>query len=93
MGIFKWNAPFKSLNGKDEIAFRIFRGEREKPVKNASEPYVQSYTCCWDDDPNKRPYTKELKEKPETFIFNLNIDKHEQSIICKPIRSGNYGPD
>ncbi|KAF0420603.1 kinase-like protein [Gigaspora margarita] len=98
-GVILWeissgNPPFKSLNGRDEITFRIYRGEREKPVKDAPDPYVQLYTRCWDEDPNKRPYiqeifeilshiSEELKQKPETNLQSRIIKQEHFDFISK----------
>src|SRR5690348_11174369 len=48
-------------------------GSRDPPVLDAPKEYIELYTKCWDDDPNKRPPCKEIYE--QLNIFYLVIDQ------------------
>ncbi|RIB17418.1 kinase-like domain-containing protein [Gigaspora rosea] len=84
-GVILWEissgrSPFKSLKGRDEITYQIFAGKRETPVEGTPEPYIQLYSRCWDDDPDKRPEIQEVLDdlrtiKKSGILDNLPVEQ------------------
>ncbi|KAF0552577.1 kinase-like protein [Gigaspora margarita] len=54
--------PFQSFKSACEIQMLIFEGKRETPVNGTPQRYVELYTLCWDDSPEKRPDIKKVLE-------------------------------
>jgi len=83
-GIILWKIssglkPFTSLSGMS-VAIYIFQGDRERPIEGTPSQYVELYTNCWDDNPDKRPEMKsvlsilnQLISEPENFHNSMTV--------------------
>ncbi|RIB21670.1 kinase-like domain-containing protein [Gigaspora rosea] len=68
LGVIFWEIssgrpPFESIRTREQVAIKIFQGERETPVENTPELYVTLYKRCWHEDPANRPETTSVLEK------------------------------
>ncbi|KAF0420602.1 kinase-like protein [Gigaspora margarita] len=102
-GVLLWEIsscrlPFESCKSRDEVIFKIFKGIREEPVEGTPKEYVNLYTHCWDEEPNKRPNIQEVFEVlrhlqlKETNMGNPIQPQNEQylipdKLIKEPIQS------
>ncbi|CAG8457382.1 10675_t:CDS:10 [Cetraspora pellucida] len=46
-----------------DISLRVIKGERETPVNGSPLDFINLYRDAWDDDPNKRPNTNEIRDR------------------------------
>ncbi|RIB21665.1 kinase-like domain-containing protein [Gigaspora rosea] len=59
LGVIFWEIssgrpPFQSFTTKEAIAIHIFNGKRENPIEGTPSKYIELYSQCWDEDPDKR---------------------------------------
>ncbi|KAF0492199.1 kinase-like protein [Gigaspora margarita] len=92
LGVLLWEIssgrpPFASVPN-DKLSIEIFIGNREVPIDGTPETYVQLYTQCWHDKPEKRPDIKEVlvilnklyvTAKTQSGIFSQDIQFHSNN--------------
>ncbi|RIB28327.1 kinase-like domain-containing protein [Gigaspora rosea] len=99
LGVLMWELtsgtiPFEKDN-KYTVAFKTVRGDRETPISNTPEDYVNLYEKCWSSDREQRPTLKKIsnclekisKETVYQFIIN---EKH--SPASSPFSETSTGP-
>ncbi|CAI2162992.1 16417_t:CDS:2 [Funneliformis geosporum] len=73
---------------KDFLAIEISQGLREEFIPGTPDDYVNIYTECWDNEPDKRPDMNQVADKLNAMITKRNmitekdqINKSESSLL------------
>ena len=79
LGIVLWElssgkTPFEHLPSY-LIAFEINNGQREKVIDGTPSEYVELYTNCWGEDPEKRPTIEFVLEALNKITWGPKITK------------------
>jgi serine/threonine protein kinase len=77
--------PFNDEAHDFQLSLSICRGERPKIIKNTPQCYVDLMKKCWDEDPLKRPSSKEVLNIIEEWII-LPYEKEIED-ISKELKS------
>src|SRR6185436_12633250 len=61
LGVLLWEIssgqiPCNGRTGTADIILYRLKGFRDSPFPGTSEEYINLYSECWDEDPNKRPW-------------------------------------
>ncbi|RHZ64780.1 hypothetical protein Glove_320g127 [Diversispora epigaea] len=65
-----------------EIYKKVIFGEREKPINETPEDYINIYSRAWKDDPNKRPTIKNISDSLENIkLENIYNETNENRDI------------
>ncbi|RIB12263.1 kinase-like domain-containing protein [Gigaspora rosea] len=88
LGVILWEIssgkpPFESTLQREAVAIQIYKGERETPIENTPEYYVELYQRCWDTDPAKRPETEFIHDALENLISGKNLDLPDLSNVVE----------
>ncbi|KAF0420512.1 kinase-like protein [Gigaspora margarita] len=75
LGVIFWEIssgkpPYQSFISIDTIAVYIFQGMREAPIKGTPQKYVDLYTECWDEEPDKRPDSMSVLKTLDPLLIN-----------------------
>ncbi|POG74636.1 kinase-like domain-containing protein, partial [Rhizophagus irregularis DAOM 181602=DAOM 197198] len=62
-------SPFNDKAHDLQLALSICKGERPKIIENTPQFYVDLMKKCWDEDPLKRPSSKEVLDIIKNWIF------------------------
>ncbi|CAB5216417.1 unnamed protein product [Rhizophagus irregularis] len=77
--------PFNDEAHDFQLSLSICRGGRPKIIKNTPQCYVDLMKKCWDEDPLKRPSSKEVLNIIEEWII-LPYEKEIED-ISKELKS------
>ena len=60
LGVILWEissgkSPYGELTEPMQICVYRLKGSRDSPFPGTPEEYINLYSDCWDEDPNKRP--------------------------------------
>ncbi|GET56689.1 kinase-like domain-containing protein [Rhizophagus irregularis DAOM 181602=DAOM 197198] len=61
--------PFNNRAHDIQLSLSICKGERPEIIENTPQCYVDLMEKCWDEDPLKRPTSKEVLKIIEKWIF------------------------
>ncbi|RGB28694.1 kinase-like domain-containing protein [Rhizophagus diaphanus] len=67
--------PFNDKAHDLQLALSICKGERPKIIENTPQCYIDLMKKCWDEDPLKRPSSKEVLNIIENWIFSPGYKK------------------
>ncbi|RGB37317.1 kinase-like domain-containing protein [Rhizophagus diaphanus] len=91
--------PFNNRAHDIQLSLSICKGERPEIIENTPQCYVDLMKKCWDEDPLKRPSSKELLDIIREWIFlpkKLKIEDINEKLKCNimkfinaPIGHGN----
>ncbi|CAJ0646746.1 1507_t:CDS:2 [Entrophospora sp. SA101] len=72
--------PFQNFSstGLDLIS-QIVNGARESIIRGTPEPYIELYTACWQDNPEKRPQMSLVAE----ILGTIDIENIKQKITLE----------
>ncbi|CAG8519464.1 7673_t:CDS:1, partial [Paraglomus occultum] len=65
--IFSGKSPCEGHTQSAEIFKYRLKGFRDKPVPGIPDEYTKLYTDCWNEDPDKRPFCKEIHDRLKLF--------------------------
>ncbi|POG81705.1 kinase-like domain-containing protein [Rhizophagus irregularis DAOM 181602=DAOM 197198] len=71
--------PFNDKAHDLQLALSICKGERPEIIENTPQCYIDLMKKCWDEDPLKRPSSKEVLNIIENWIF-LSQNKEIEDI-------------
>ncbi|CAJ0839996.1 9931_t:CDS:2, partial [Entrophospora sp. SA101] len=85
IGVLMWQissgrTPFQNFSstGLDLIS-QIVNGARESIIRGTPEPYIELYTACWQDNPEKRPQMSLVAE----ILGTIDIENIKQKITLE----------
>ncbi|CAB4420642.1 unnamed protein product [Rhizophagus irregularis] len=91
--------PFNDKAHDFQLALSICKGERPEIIKNTPQCYVDLMKKCWDEDPLKRPTSKEVLNIIENWIglsqdnviegINVELESNIMEFINAPIKHNN----
>ncbi|RGB43408.1 kinase-like domain-containing protein [Rhizophagus diaphanus] len=77
--------PFNDKAHDFQLSLSICRGERPNIIKNTPQCYVDLMKKCWDEDPLKRPSSKEVLNIIEEWIilpYEKEIEDISKELKC-----------
>ncbi|RGB38605.1 kinase-like domain-containing protein [Rhizophagus diaphanus] len=91
--------PFNDKTHDLKLALSICKGERPEIIENTPQCYIDLMKKCWDEDPLKRPSSKEVLNIIENWIFcpfgkkiediNEKLKSNIMEFINAPIKHNN----
>ncbi|EXX63039.1 hypothetical protein RirG_156090 [Rhizophagus irregularis DAOM 197198w] len=89
--------PFNDKAHDLQLALSICKGERPEIIENTPQCYIDLMKKCWDEDPLKRPSSKEILNIIKNWIFrpddnneiNEELKSNIMEIINAPIEHNN----
>ena len=85
LGVILWEvssgkSPCEGRTQGFEIVLYRLKGLRDPPFPETPEKYIELYSKCWDEDPNKRPSSEEVYNQlkylyDEQFGKKLKLSK------------------
>ncbi|PKY31612.1 kinase-like protein, partial [Rhizophagus irregularis] len=84
--------PFKNIAHDLQLSLSICKGERPGIIKNTPQCYVDLMKKCWDEDPLKRPSSKELLDIIREWIFlpeKMKIEDISEELKCNIMKFTN----
>src|SRR5438128_962594 len=77
LGVVLWElssgeTPFEHVDSH-LIILEILKGNRQKAIDGVPTEYVQLYTDCWDEDPEKRPAVEIVLEILNQVTWSAQI--------------------
>ncbi|KAF0536901.1 calmodulin-dependent protein kinase [Gigaspora margarita] len=93
LGVIFWEIssgrpPYDYFDNKYAIVIHVGKGDRETPVENTPNDFVNLYQRCWDQDPKRHPEIKKVLEELKNMRVSLIDDQkayHEKWIESKVI--------
>nr|CAG8600716.1 14495_t:CDS:2 [Entrophospora candida] len=89
IGVLMWQissgrTPFQNFSsiGLDLIS-QIINGTRENIIPGTPEPYIDLYTTCWQDNPEKRPQMSQVVEFLETIDIGNTKQKADNITLSE----------
>src|SRR6185312_5301705 len=102
LGVILWEMssgkiPCQGVTTTHGLFLKRLNGFRDPPFPGTPQQYIDLYSKCWDEDPNKRPSSetvntllKLLITPPSTYTLNLRrcqIGNTEATILAKALES------
>ena len=74
LGVILWEIssgkiPCQGVTTNYGILLYRLNGSRDPPFPGTSEPYIDLYSKCWDEDPNKRPSSETVNELQSYLVY------------------------
>src|SRR6185312_16010715 len=101
-GVILWEIssgkiPCEGATTNYEVFLHRLNGSRDLPFHGTSEQYIDLYSKCWDEEPNRRPSSetvnrllKLLITSPSTYTLDLSecqIGNTEATVLAKALES------
>ncbi|GBC13276.1 kinase-like domain-containing protein [Rhizophagus irregularis DAOM 181602=DAOM 197198] len=88
VGTYIWVPPFNNRAHDIQLCLSICKGERPEIIENTPQCYVDLMKKCWNEDPLKRPSSKEVLKIIEKWIFHsYEVSKELKSNIMEFINA------
>ncbi|GES97119.1 kinase-like domain-containing protein [Rhizophagus clarus] len=88
--------PFNNRAHDLQLSLSICKGERPEIIENTPQCYVDLMKKCWNEDPLKRPFTSNVKNIIENWIYypsnniiNEELESNIMEFINAPIGNNN----
>src|SRR6185312_5214865 len=91
-GVILWEissgkSPCEGRIQSFEIILYRLKGSRDPPFPETPKKYIELYSKCWDNDPNKRPLSEEVYKQLKSLHDN---DCDEALILHKSLNLSHY---
>jgi serine/threonine protein kinase len=80
--------PFNNRAHNIQLALSICKGERPEIIENTPQCYIDLMKKCWDEDPLKRPSSKEILKIIENWIilpYREKVEDIDEELKCNII--------
>jgi len=73
LGVILWEIssgkiPCEGATTNYEVLLYRLNGSRDSPFPGTSECYINLYSKCWDEDPDKRPSCEEVNRQLKSLV-------------------------
>ncbi|POG77870.1 kinase-like domain-containing protein [Rhizophagus irregularis DAOM 181602=DAOM 197198] len=92
--------PFNNRAHDIQLSISICKGERPEIIENTPQCYVDLMKMCWNEDPLKRPSSREVLDIvgewiffPENGIMNKGLKSNVMEFINAPIGPNNLATE